>query len=336
MQIARRKFNLLLVATLSGVPVVCAAESASAQSPQTPPPVVTSVALQTEGDLIATAGDDHQVRIWNSESGVLERRLNGHIDWVRSVAFSPTADLLVTAGNDRRLVLWKPTTGKEIAVIKQPQTIACVRFHPNGETFATVGFDNSLRIYDAETGAFVRQLACTCTDIRCLDISADGNFIAAAGRDGKVRVWNFETGKVVRDYPIHRRRVRGLQFSPDGATIATAAEDGSVCLTPVAGGASERLPRVAAKAMSLTYLPGGMLATGCSDNAIRIWNPKTREEIKQLSGHTGSVGALAAKDGVLASGSYDASVRYWNSHRVAANDDEAALIGSLPPATQGR
>ena len=71
------------------------------------PPVVTALRLHAGGQWLATAGDDHIVRVWNLETGKLIQKLNAHIDWVRSVDYAPNGSLLASAGNDRQIIFWR-------------------------------------------------------------------------------------------------------------------------------------------------------------------------------------------------------------------------------------
>ncbi|MFM6912243.1 MAG: protein kinase domain-containing protein, partial [Dolichospermum sp.] len=66
---------------------------------------------------------------------------------------------------------------------------------------------------------------------------------------------------------------------------------------------------------SLAYSPDGQtLASGSSDNTIKLWNPRTGELLQTLSGLSNSVWSLAySPDGqTLASGSYHKTIKLWN------------------------
>ncbi len=66
--------------------------------------------------------------------------------------------------------------------------------------------------------------------------------------------------------------------------------------------------------MSLVVLPDGSLASGSADNTTRIWDTKSGETIKILTGHTAGVCSLVfLPDGLLASGSWDKTIRIWNT-----------------------
>jgi len=56
------------------------------------------------------------------------------------------------------------------------------------------------------------------------------------------------------------------------------------------------------------------LASASWDEAVRLWNLVTGEELQKLEGHTGPVNTVAfSHDGqLLASASRDKTVRLWN------------------------
>ena len=70
-------------------------------------PVVSSVALDPAGTLLAAVGDDHLVRVFDLPSGKLVHRWASHVDWVRASVFRPNGSVLATAGADRRICFWR-------------------------------------------------------------------------------------------------------------------------------------------------------------------------------------------------------------------------------------
>jgi WD40 repeat protein len=64
------------------------------------------VAFSPDGRLLATAGRDKVVRLWDPAIGECLRILTGHTDWVTGVAFSPDGRLLATASRDKTARLW--------------------------------------------------------------------------------------------------------------------------------------------------------------------------------------------------------------------------------------
>lgn len=277
------------------------------------PAVVTAVSLQPHGTLLAAAGDDHVICVWDRVTGQSVQRLDGHVDWVRTIAYSPDGRILASAGNDRRIIFWDAATGQKLRVFAELQhAIAMIMFSHNGRMLATTGFEDKLRIYDTAGGKVVWELDCPCRDMRAMAFSPDDKTLAAGGRNGKISLWNTDDGRKFHTYIAHRQRIRGVAFSPDGQWLVSSGEDRQIRVQPLlAGNEPFLLSTGSAKVLSLIYYAPGKLATGGSDNSVRLWDLVRRSEIGKLEGHAGSIAALDCRDGVLVSGSYDTTIQVW-------------------------
>lgn len=57
--------------------------------------------VEWSGDRIASGSNDHQIRIWNVNTGVCLAILKGHTDLVRSLSFDSDSNRLASAGYDK-------------------------------------------------------------------------------------------------------------------------------------------------------------------------------------------------------------------------------------------
>ncbi len=191
-------------------------------------PVVSAVAVSPNGRLVAAAGDDHLVRVWDVTTNLEGNRplvLRGHADWVRSVSFSPDGTTLVSGGEDRNIIVWEMPSGRRLRVLPaQSQAVYSLCHSPDGKRLAVIGFASKLRLLDSD-GILINELECPCTDMRAVAFSPDGRLAAAAGRNGELSVWNASTGEpAFPKVKAHRRRIRAVAFSPAGDMIATGGE----------------------------------------------------------------------------------------------------------------
>ena len=190
-----------------------------------------------------------------------------------------------------------------------------------------------MTIYDVTTGEVERKLTGPCGDLRCVVFSPTDGHVAVVGRNGQIRVWSTADWKVALEINADQQRVRNLAYSPDGAKLAAAGDGRTIGLWDAhTGELLHRLTAKPAKIMSLAFCGDELLATGGSDNVVRIWDLTKPAERWHLSGHSGSVAALACdpQTGVLASGSFDTTVRVWQFDLQGPAAETAAQPALLP------
>jgi WD40 repeat protein len=71
-----------------------------------------AVAFDPVGQLLATAGDDLVIRLWDPATGDHLQTLTGHRNTVRSLAFNPAGDLLASGSGDGTARLWSVAGGQ--------------------------------------------------------------------------------------------------------------------------------------------------------------------------------------------------------------------------------
>ena len=148
-------------------------------------PVVSQLALDPTGRFLATAGDDHLVRVWDGRTGSLLHRLEGHLDWIRACVFSPTGRILATAGQDRQILLWDPETGQRIGELPRcPAALFTIQFSPDGRTLAAGGFERNFRLFDLANGKVLQTVEAADRDVRAIAFAPNGQLLAAAGAGG--------------------------------------------------------------------------------------------------------------------------------------------------------
>ncbi|KST65726.1 NB-ARC domain-containing protein [Mastigocoleus testarum] len=75
------------------------------------------------------------------------------------------------------------------------------------------------------------------------------------------------------------------------------------------------LPKFPDGLRTVAFSPqGNILARGCANRTVKLWNPSTSQCLQTLQGHTGSVKSVtfSPQGNILASGSDDKTVRLWN------------------------
>lgn len=275
-------------------------------------PVITALALQQNGNLLATSGDDHAVRLWDVDTGKLVRTLRGHGDWVTSVSFFENGSKLLTGGRDRKLLIWELGQRSRPTLLgTHSRPISSVKAHRASHRIAVVGFRAPLKIYNSTNAKLEATLECPCSDTRAITFSPSGDLLAAGGRNGKLRIWNLRTGSQF-DLAGHSRRITSVVFSSED-TLLSAGEDRAIHLWNIA----EKRKRhtflhEAGKVLAITMIDQNRFATGSTQNVISLFHMQDSQPFAILKGHTGSVAALVARENQLISGSFDTTIRLWD------------------------
>lgn len=103
--------------------------------------------------MVASAGNDNKVRLWDGVSGASRAELEGHTGWVRCLAPLPRSRL-ASGADDGGVRLWDAASGAQLAVLEQAHggsNMFGLCGLPNGQ-LATAGGDKTLRLWQAKEG----------------------------------------------------------------------------------------------------------------------------------------------------------------------------------------
>ena len=87
---------------------------------------VTHAKFSHSGKLLASAGEDNNVVLWEVESGRQLRLLHGHQQTVNQVKFLKGDSLLLSCSEDQKIILWRVKTGQIKQEWKFDQAISAI------------------------------------------------------------------------------------------------------------------------------------------------------------------------------------------------------------------
>ena len=154
--------------------------------------------------------------------------------------------------------------------------VKSVAFSPDGTQIASGSRDETVRVWDTETGVCRHILEGHHYWVSSVAFSPDGAQIASASWDKTIRVWRTSTGVCSKILEGHTRAVTSVAFSPDGTCIASASDDSTVRIWRADNGACEKTLKGHSKVTSVAFSPDGtQLAWSSTDGTIRIWCTNT-------------------------------------------------------------
>ncbi|KAJ7075253.1 chromatin associated protein [Mycena belliarum] len=218
--------------------------------------------------------------------------------------------------------------------------VCCTTFSPDGRWLAT-GCNRTAQVFEVGSGRRVCVLADDSAKpagdlyIRSARFSPDGRWLATGAEDERVRIWDLDTRTLRAVFEGHRQDIYALDFTADGRRLVSGSGDASVRVwdlaflydaaaqpgahpavidTPARVLAATPDAEDDAGVMSVALSPdGGLVAAGCVDGLVRVWEVRSGALVDVLRGHSNSVHSVVWRgEGGLVSGALDNSVRVWD------------------------
>ena len=173
-------------------------------------------------------------------------------------------------------------------LVGHEDSVSSVSFSPDSKTLASGSADNTIKLWNLETGKKIRTLQGHEDIVLSVSFSPDGKTLASGSKDKTIKLQNLQTSKEIRILNWQDNPVSSVSFSPDGKTLATGS-------TLVVNG---RLWPVTGK-------------------TIKLWNLETGKEILTLKGHDNLVLSVSfSPDGKTLASACD-----WQDHQTLESKD---------------
>ena len=161
--------------------------------------------------------------------------------------------------------------------IEQSNWLAAVSFSPDGQTFATAGADNTVKLWRLDNGQLERTFQGHEKPVMDVSFSPDGQRIASASEDGTIRLWTVTEGKIETTINVGST-VFGVDFI-NNEKIASANEDGTLTIWSLPGNLiGEPLRGHSNSVLYLDISPDGkIIASASEDKTVKtlgygIWS----------------------------------------------------------------
>jgi eukaryotic-like serine/threonine-protein kinase len=255
---------------------------------------VVAVAMNSTGDRLATASTDEYVRIWNTKTGELHRKLQRH-GRPRNIAFSPDGRSIAAATTDG-IIVWDATTTSEVLVFRGEYDLPItgnnfpLAFGPDSLTLAAADCNQKIRLWDLTREPESYPLLDHHAEITALNCASNGRWIVAGDLGGTVAVVDALTGNVAHSFTALGPVTGGVGVSPNGKWVVAA------CRVDTLGPNRD------------------LMNLGGQARELRVWDTTTGEAIIHEDGQSGNYSVSLSPDGT----------------RLAATDGTRLRVLALP------
>ncbi|WP_162914660.1 WD40 repeat domain-containing protein [Desertibaculum subflavum] len=311
-----------------------------------PGAAVVALAFAPQGDLLAAAGRDGAVRIWDPREGQHLRALRDGAAAPYALAFAPDGVRLAASYNDQTIRIWNIEKGAVVRRIAGQLTQSLV-FLAEADRLAidTSAAGAAFLIMSAGTGTALDKVERVYENllertfgrppfppgnicgITALAAASTGNHLAGSDLCGRVAVYDARTLEfrwaVQRPYsypafiPAPRAPRTELSFSADGSLLAGGAGNAVVVWNASSGKERRRFQGHRSAVRAVAFAPGEQpFLASASEESLKLWNPLSRLlywEIP-LEGRLNQPHLAFSPDGETVAVSYGGQIMLVNVH----------------------
>ncbi|KAH7135832.1 WD40-repeat-containing domain protein [Dendryphion nanum] len=298
--------------------------------------------LQFDTDKILTGSDDTNINVYDTKTGALRSRLEGHEGGVWALQYE--GNTLVSGSTDRSVRVWDIEKGKCTQVFQgHTSTVRClVILKPTqiGETadgepimmpkeplIITGSRDSTLRVWklpqpgdrsiiqtgppanDHDNPYFIRTLSGHHHSVRA--IAAHGDTLVSGSYDCMVRVWKISTGEVLHRLQGHSQKVYSVVLDHARNRCISGSMDNLVKVWSLETGQCLFNLEGHTSLVGLLDLSHERLVSAAADSTLRIWDPENGQCKSTLCAHTGAITCFQHDGQKVISGS-DRTLKMWN------------------------
>jgi serine/threonine protein kinase/WD40 repeat protein len=299
------------------------------------------VAWHPEGKVLAVAGGDPSIYVWDVATRKQIGRLDGHKHLGVQFAFNHAGDLLASGGWDGLLFLWDPRTGEQL--LKTQASLCTLHFSPDSSLLAATSSNAQLQLWEVVRRCGYRTLVpdpqLRKGSYNGCAVSPNNRHLAVGMTDGVV-LWDLASGRPVHFIPMEG--AHWLLFESSGALLVNSP-NGVWRFSIQADSAEPSLLRMGPA--QVLRLPGSDKEISCSAdgrliaNAHRwgamIWHAdRTDPSIPLRHEHTASV--AVSPDGNWVATAGHGSVKIWDANSAKALRNLVAECGFVGFSPDGK
>jgi WD40 repeat protein/DNA-binding SARP family transcriptional activator len=239
---------------------------------------INCIAFRAHSAELATAGDDHTVRIWDVARKQCLVVLQEPTADVRALTYNSQGTILASASGDGIIHVWAiDDRGHHQLryIIQEPCASEVLAVSPDEKTLVYALVNNTIVLRDIENGETLHRVN-ESSAAWALDIDASGRRLVTGHLNGTINLWEVADRRLVTPPRLlgHHKQaiIHTVRFSPGGGLVVSGGFDRTLYVWDLATGqARHQLDMFNEGIHEMRFLPNSnILLVACLDGAVRI------------------------------------------------------------------
>ncbi|XP_041005106.1 transcriptional corepressor LEUNIG_HOMOLOG-like isoform X1 [Juglans microcarpa x Juglans regia] len=274
--------------------------------------MVTCCHFSSDGKLLASAGHDKKVVLWNMDTLKTEGTPEEHKSVITDVRFRPNSSQLATTSVDKSVRLWDAANPSYClqAYNAHASAVMSLDFHPK-KTDLFCFCDNNNEIHYWNINTFSRTHVSKGGMAQVRFQPRIGQLLAAAS-DKVVSIFDVETDRQTYSFQGHSEMVNYICWDANGDYLASVSQNLVKIWSLASGECVQELGSNGNQFYSCVFHPSysTLLVIG-GISSLELWNMAENKSMT-ISAHENIISALAQSvTGMVASASHDNTVKLW-------------------------
>ncbi|CAL0328452.1 unnamed protein product [Lupinus luteus] len=269
--------------------------------------------FSSDGKLLASAGHDKKVVLWNMETLQTESTQEEHNLIITDVRFRPNSTQLATSSFDTTVRLWDaadPSFSLQ-AYTGHTAHVMSLDFHPKkNDLFCSCDANNEIRFWNISQYSCTRVSKGGSAQVRFQP--RIGHLLAAAAGN-VVSLFDVESDRQMQSLQGHSTDVHSVCWDTNGDYLASVSQDSVKVWSVASGECIHELSSSGNMFHSCVFHPSysTLLVIG-GYQSLELWN-MAENKCMTIPAHECVISALAQSPvtGMVASASHDKSVKIW-------------------------
>lgn len=251
---------------------------------------ISQVSFSPNDSLIATAGEDGFIFLWDSKTGKKVKTLfQSQSKIISSIDWSVDGKYLAIAALDTSIKIWSIDSDVLFKDIKTANKVVTVNFSYDGNYLIARQNDNKVIVYTFPALQFVSSYQVP-FEISYFEINPNNHYFFATNLNGNFIIFDYILNNNINVYPSVGFPIISGSFSPSGNNVIVAGVDNKIRIYDIHTGQNVlTIFDSQSPVIAINWLKNRQFIATASGEFIKLWSPSDGKLLETYDQHTSAV-----------------------------------------------